>query len=111
MELLRIMIFVLVCAHFFACVFLLLGQRDGGWIHENSTDFTPENKQSNYIFAFYWIMETITTVGYGDYSGTTSEEIAFTMFLEFVGLSFFSFLIGSISNIFSKGGKFEDMID
>lgn len=111
MELLKIMIFVFVCTHLFACIWIMVGLRPGGWVEANSSDFSPENRTSNYIFAFYWIIETITTVGYGDYSGTNTDEIVFTMFLEFYGLSFFSFLIGSISNIFSNGQKFEDLID
>ena len=111
MELLTILIFVMVCTHLFACIWLVLGMRDGGWIHNNPDDFSITKSDSNYIFSFYWIIETITTVGYGDYSGSRDDEIAFTMFLEFVGLSFFSFLIGSISTIFAQGNKFEDMID
>jgi hypothetical protein len=43
-----------------------------------------------YIFALYWIFEVITTVGYGDYSGSTTQELIFSMFLEFAGLTFFS---------------------
>jgi voltage-gated potassium channel len=54
-----------------------------------------------YISAFYFILTTITTVGYGDISGSTTNEILFSMFVEFVGLTFFSFLTGTISVMFS----------
>ena len=59
-----------------------------------------------YVFAFYWIIETLTTVGYGDYTGVTIEEIVFTMILEFVGLTFFSFLMGAINSMLNKKNKF-----
>lgn len=63
-----------------------------------------------YINAFYWILTTITTVGYGDINGTTSPEIIFTMVVEFVGLTVFSFLTGTISTLFSGDQNFESLI-
>ena len=48
------------------------------------------------------MFEIITTVGYGDYSGGTSNEYMFSIFIEFVGLTFFSLLMGIMSNFFSK---------
>lgn len=59
----------------------------------------------------YWIYEVITTVGYGDYTGATSNEYAFTVALEFLGLTFFSFLMGSINGIFNSQDNFEDLIE
>ena len=53
----------------------------------------------------------ITTVGYGDFTGTTTEEYIFSIFLEFVGLIFFSFLMGSIRSIFNQSDSFEDLVE
>ena len=39
--------------------------------HANQFLNVKKNNASIYIFAFYWIFEVITTVGYGDYSGKT----------------------------------------
>jgi hypothetical protein len=39
------------------------------WVYAN--DFESKPISTKYIFAFYWIFEVITTVGYGDYSGGT----------------------------------------
>ena len=47
-----------------------------------------------YVNAFYFILTTITTVGYGDISGSTTNEYLFSMCVEFIGLTFFSFLTG-----------------
>lgn len=55
-----------------------------------------------YANAFYFILTTITTVGYGDISGNTSREFVFSMFVEFIGLTFFSLLTGTISNMLSN---------
>ena len=66
---------------------------------------------SIYPNAFYFILTTITTVGYGDISGTTSEEYIFSMFVEFIGLTFFSLLTGTISVMFSSDQSFESLIN
>jgi hypothetical protein len=34
---------------------------------------------TKFIFAFYWIFEVITTVGYGDYIGATQLEYLFSI--------------------------------
>jgi hypothetical protein len=43
----------------------------------------------------------MTTVGYGDVNGSTKEELLFSMMVEFMGLTFFSFLTGTIGIMFS----------
>ncbi|CDW76539.1 cation channel family protein [Stylonychia lemnae] len=77
-----------------ACTWCLLGLSDQylppeqreSWVYiQNSNgdyDFNEKNSQQIYIFAVYWILETLTTVGYGDYVGTTRNEYLFTMVLE-----------------------------
>ena len=64
-----------------------------------------------YINAFYFILTTITTVGYGDISGSTTAEYLFSMCVEFIGLTFFSFLTGTISVMFSGDQSFESLIN
>ena len=79
------------------------------WIYKYP--FYEKNYTSIYIFAFYWIFEVITTVGYGDYYGETQAEYIFSVGLEFLGLVFFSFLMGSITSIFGTSDNFDDLIE
>lgn len=64
-----------------------------------------------YVQAFYFILTTITTVGYGDLGGNTTNELLFSMIVEFVGLTFFSYLTGTISIMFSGNQSFETLIN
>jgi hypothetical protein len=73
--------------------------------------FKENDFTSIYIAAVYFILQTLTTVGYGDLCGTTQNEHIFSMILEFIGLSFFSFLMGSINNMLKKSDNFESLID
>lgn len=117
---------VIYTSHLKACFWLYLGNLDDckdsitgeqipepqcqkSWIFANNFDGKP--KYTQYIFAFYWIFEVITTVGYGDFFGRTSAEYIFSIVLEFVGLTFFSFLMGTINGIFNTKDNFDDLIE
>ena len=112
--------------HINACFWLYLGHQIdcnklanpddsclSSWIYDGTEPdrFADKPEHTQYIFAFYWIFEVITTVGYGDYTGKTSEELLFSIALQFIGLVFFSFLMGSINGIFNTSDNFEDLID
>ena len=65
---------------------------------------------SLYILSLYWICTVLTTVGYGDFSGTTYEELAFSMFLEFGGLLLFATLTGLIGQYVKPFETYEDSL-
>ena len=47
---------------------------------------------SIFIFACYWVLESITTVGYGDYAGKNEYEYLATLLFEMAGVAIFSIL-------------------
>ena len=57
------------------------------------------------------MLTTLSTVGYGDGTGSTADEFVFTMVIEFVGITFFSFLMGTISMLFATNTSFEARIN
>ena len=85
-----------------ACMWIYLGHiEDDLAIEERLTwRFNPNlkedefdtlvTKSQEYIFAVYWVLQAITTVGYGDYAGANGNEYLFTLLLEFTGVAFFS---------------------
>lgn len=123
------MISVMILGHWFACFWIWLGAADLllaetmtpeeielnknnlSWLVVN--DFPPYygNEFSIYVFAYYWVFEVITTVGYGDYWGRTISEYGFSIVLEFVGLSFFSLLMGFMTYVFGTKTSFDDLIE
>jgi len=64
-----------------------------------------------YITACYWTITTLSTVGYGDIRGYTTEEYLYTMLVEFIGIGFFSFIMGSINQIILNQDLEQDIID
>ena len=52
-----------------------------------------------YITSFYYTVSTVTTVGYGDISGSNTLERAFAILIMIIGVMAFSFASGSLSSI------------
>jgi len=57
------------------------------------------------------VVTTLTTVGYGDYKGYTVFEYFFTYIIEFVGIVFFSIMMGSINTILENTDGDLDITD
>lgn len=102
----RIMFFVgffLLLIHIFACLFIFLDEIEserGGWLDHVS--FAAYSNVDQYITACYFIMTTISTVGYGDISASTRLERCFMIVLMLIGVSSFTFISGALSSILSN---------
>jgi voltage-gated potassium channel Kch len=55
-----------------------------------------------YAASVYFTMQTLTTVGYGDIRIVQTEERVLCILLEFVGVIFFSFAAGSLTQLISN---------
>ena len=86
------------------CLFIFLGINVyPGWILK----LNIQDKSYLYIYltSVYFVIVTITTVGYGDITGDTYPEIIFQIFLLIVGTIAYSFTISYISNYIIKSNQ------
>jgi hypothetical protein len=94
--------------HAFACIWVIVGRHtdaDGneGWVLNElklyeEAGMTEETKiLALWASAFYFVVTTSTTVGYGDYYATTIYERFFCLILQFVGICIFSTLQDQVS--------------
>ena len=105
--------------HLLACFWQLIGLSlqssiNTGWIVmsvENGYLREDFLRRDIYISSVYWVITTLTTVGYGDFKGYTYQEYLFTMGVEFIGIAFFSFIMGSINKILLTEDEAQDIID
>ena len=70
------------------------GLNDGG----EAIDIEKDNVKM-YFISLYFVMQTITTVGYGDVNPTNTKERIFIVILMLIGVISFSFISGSLSSI------------
>lgn len=61
-----------------------------------------------YAAATYFTMQTLTTVGYGDIVIVRTDEQMICVFLQFLGIIFFSFASGSLTTLIANH-EFTDM--
>jgi hypothetical protein len=87
-DLVTLFVFVFFSTHLLACFWCFLGRLDYhlpkdqkfSWVNFNA--FDENDFQSMYVFSIYFILQTLTTVGYGDHTGSTIYEYMFCMILE-----------------------------
>jgi hypothetical protein len=95
------MIFFILC-HFITCIWVLSCQMQedpfsNTWMAD---DLIKElGPFELYITSFYYTVSTVTTVGYGDISGTNVLERSFAIVIMMIGVMSFSFASGSLSSI------------
>ena len=84
-----------------SCLYIFIGKNTfPGWILKIQMRDEPYIKI--YVASIYFIVVTITTVGYGDICGNSYFEIIFQMFLLIIGTLAYSFVISYISNYIIK---------
>ncbi|EWS73610.1 cation channel family protein (macronuclear) [Tetrahymena thermophila SB210] len=85
-------------AHLFACFWYYVGTLSTqGWINFYQLD--KADIYSNYIYSYYFIIVTMTTIGYGDITAKTTEERLVMIFFTLISCGIFGYIINSIGNI------------
>jgi voltage-gated potassium channel len=94
---------IMYVTHLFACIWIFLGIEQP---NQRDTWFTPglrdDTQVQQYFQAFYFIVTTITTVGYGDMSGSTTAEHMFCTVLMIFGVFLFSTISGSLASVLAS---------
>ena len=87
--------------HFFSCFLIYFGKIIyPGWITVN--DIQNNSFSDIYVTAIYYLMTTLTTVGYGDVSVRTTYERFYQIILLLVGTCAYSWILTFISNYIKK---------
>jgi CRP-like cAMP-binding protein len=105
----------LSASHFWACaIYFLARLRD----FDDTTWFGPLVREysgfSRFIVSLYWGVMTFSTVGYGDYTPTNSEEQILGIIAVFVNLVIAAWIIGSMTLLIVKNdemtGEYRDAL-
>ena len=98
--------YLVISLHLFACFWHRLGQKedDGDtWLDGGGGDGIRNSPiERRYIASFYYIITTLTSVGYGDYSAQSEAEEVYNIFIMIIGCVGYAFVIGSASSFLSN---------
>ena len=93
--------FCFLAFHFFVCLNIYLSKQTyPNWMIINNSQDKP--LIDNYILSSYSLIETLTTVGYGDVVCQSNIERIFQIFFLGVGVIAYSYLISSFGNLFKN---------
>lgn len=82
---------LLIISHWFACI----------WIYLRSTPpFT--DPLETYVSSIYWVIETLTTVGYGEIVPASIVQQIYAILIMLFGVAMYGFIIGNVASIISK---------
>ena len=93
-SLVRMILFfflLLFVAHWMAC----------GWIALSDTKDILD-PFSIYIRAVYWVITTMTTVGYGDITPNTNSQIIYAIIVMIIGVATYGYVIANLSSYFGN---------
>ncbi|MBF0416257.1 MAG: ion transporter [Magnetococcales bacterium] len=76
-------------------VLVILNAIACGWILLNDT--ANKDPLSIYIQAFYWLIVTVATVGYGDITPQTDLARIYAVLVMMVGIGMYGYIIGTVS--------------
>ena len=89
-------------------MWIYLGKKiDCSWIRRCPPEDITVNNNSNYdiyITSAYWVITTLTTVGYGDITADLNslQEILYSTLILIVGMSVYTLVIASLEDIVSQ---------
>jgi CRP-like cAMP-binding protein/voltage-gated potassium channel Kch len=105
-SLIVLLLQIFYVAHLFACFwhFIALPQAVGSfpitWIEKFG--FSDYSIQDRYIAALYYVLITMTTVGYGDISASNEIERLFAIMMMLTGAIVFGALVGKVTSLIDK---------
>ena len=113
----------LFLAHWFSCAFFGIGDADRGYVHNganqtswaNGINLQGSDIDTNYLAAFYSLVATLTTVGYGDVSSQNNGQRILGIFSMIAGALIFSYGVSHIVNVVDEmrgdSTKFKQELD
>lgn len=61
-----------------------------------------------YVKSLYWAVTTLTTIGYGDISPTTTVGRLYTMVIMILGVGVYGVVIGNVSRLLSQADRYKE---
>ena len=103
-RVIRVIVQVSICLHIGACIWNLLAKVEdygpGTWVFKFNLQDMPTSKI--YLKSLYYLLVTLSTIGYGDISAVSINEKIFAIFWMILALYFLSYSISSLTSLLNQ---------
>ena len=102
-RLMFFMVFFVFFFHISTCMWIFIASVDldtSSWLADPYYIYMDD--EDLYLMSGYFIVTTISTVGYGDLSASTTLERVFCIIIMLAGVTTFTFISGALSSILSN---------
>jgi CRP-like cAMP-binding protein len=109
LSLTKLALTMLFLSHLVACLWFAIGNQapssgdshaSMSWVYEY--EFQDREPALQYLVSVYWAIVTMVTIGYGDVLATNNFERLFNIAIMAIGVSFFGYVIGTITTLVSN---------
>lgn len=106
----KLLMVVLLIAHWMACIWFLILKFDPmGESFYNDNLIDPMNMENTYVVTIYWIITVMATVGFGEFSPTsTVQRIASIGFILFSTVVF-AYTVNTIGEIYDERQQMDNL--
>jgi len=97
-----------ILVHLMSCIFISFTQfqNDRNWLDikvqalvDGGEEIAEDDYVAKYLISIYFVIQTITTVGYGDVNPSSSAERIYVIAVMLVGVITFGFISGGLSSL------------
>jgi len=103
-QVIKLLTIIVVITHWAACVWFmtnyLAGFPNKSWVINLNLKHAAPSLQ--YLYAIYWVVTTMTSVGYGDITPTNPAEIVVSLATQVIGVSLILVIIGNIASLLAN---------
>ncbi|EAR82348.1 cation channel family protein (macronuclear) [Tetrahymena thermophila SB210] len=108
-KFMKFVIFAIALTYFIGCIWYLVvtyAEKDSGevgFIEKYGINFYDNKRKL--VICCYFVMTTITTVGYGDYTPQSNNEKIVGIIIMILGIAFFSYIMGNFTDVLTSQKK------
>jgi Ion channel len=106
----KLLVIVVLIAHWMSCVWFLILKFDSeGDTFYISSIISPNDLEHQYVVTFYWIITVMATVGYGDFSPTSTIQRVTSIFFILFSTVVFAYTVNTIGEIYDERMQMDNM--